>query len=154
LYQNKGIARNWLDLIFQVLKGVVRLSDDCRIIDGDQAPTNCFLEMKGNVMQIKDMYFSNMINKVQGTSILQNSQSGHIISIATSKRPIEESNLFVDHEINSDCIGQHIIPYQEANDNSLSKLNLSQMFTLDSIFMWVPLLGFSSYLVPNEIHIL
>jgi hypothetical protein len=137
-------------LNFSGAKGVVRLSDDCHIIDGDQAPKNCFLEMKGNVMQIKDMYFSSMINKVQGTSILPNSQSSHIISIATPinnifasnvKRPIEESNLLVDHEINLGCIGQHII---ESNDNILSKLKLSQMFTLDSIFMWVALLVLNS----------
>jgi len=143
--KRKKLAR----LDFSDAKGVVTLSDDCRNIDGDQAPTNCFLEMKGNVMQIKDMYFSSMINKVQGTSILPNSQFGHIISITTSinnilasnfKRPIEESNLLIDHEINSDCIGQHIITYQEVDDNILSKLKLSQMFTLDSIFMWVALL--------------
>jgi len=59
--KHKKLAR----LDFSSAKGVVRLSHDCRIIDGDQAPTNCFLEIKGNVMQIKDMYFSNMINKVQ-----------------------------------------------------------------------------------------
>ena len=117
------------------------------MLPGDLTPlVDWFLEMKSNVIQIKDMHFSSLINKAQGTSILPNSQSGHIISIATSKRPIEESNLFVDHEINSDCIGQHIIPYQEANDNSLSKLNLSQMFTLDSISMWVALL------VLNSVH--
>ena len=133
-------------LDFSRVKGVVRLSDDCRIIDGDQAPTNCFMEMKGNVIQIKDMYFSSMINKVQGASILPNSQSGHIILIATSKRPIGESNLLVDHEINSDCIGQHIVPYQEADDNILSKLKLSQIFTLDSMSMWVALL------VLNSVH--
>jgi len=118
-------------LDFLGAKGVVRLS----IIDGGQALINCFLEMKGNVMHIKDMYFSSMINKVQGASILPNSQSGHIILIATSKRPIGESNLLVDHKINSNCIGQHIIPYQEADDNILLKLKLSQMFILASISM-------------------
>jgi hypothetical protein len=117
----------------------------------DSAPVlDYFLEMKGNIMQIKDMYFSSMINKVQSTSILPNFQSGCIISIATSisdilasnvKRPTEESNLLVDNEINSDCISQHIIPYQEADENILSKLKLSPMFTLDSISMWVSLLA-------------
>jgi hypothetical protein len=62
-----------------------------------------------------------MIDKVQSINFLPNFQSGHIISIATSisdilasnvKRPIEESNLLIDHEINLDCIGQHIIPYK------------------------------------------
>ena len=104
-----------------------------------------------------------MINKVQSACILPNPQFDHIISIDTSisdiftssvKRLIEKDILLVDNEKNSDCIGQHIMPYQEADDNILSKLKLSTMFTLDSIFMWVALLGFSLYLVPNEIHIL
>ena len=64
-----------------------------------------------------------MINKIPNTSNLPNSQSGHIISIATSisdihasnvKRPIEEGNLHVNNEISSDCIGQCIMSYQEA----------------------------------------
>jgi len=88
----QGKLKKLARLDFSDAKGVVPLSDDCRNIDGDQAPTNCFLEMKGNVMQIKDMYFSSMINKVQGTSILPNSQSGHIISIATSINNILASN--------------------------------------------------------------
>jgi len=70
--------------------------------------------MKSNVIQIKDMHFSSLINKAQGTSTLPNSQSGHIISIATSisdivassfKRPIGEGTLLVDDKINSDSIG-------------------------------------------------
>ena len=80
--------------------------------------------MKSNIIQIKDMHFSSLINKAQGTSILPYSHSGHIISIATSiiyifassfKRPIEEGTLLVDDKINSDYIGQHIVPYGKAD---------------------------------------
>jgi hypothetical protein len=55
-------------------------------------------------MQIKDMHFSNMVNKVENTNILLKFQSGHTISISASirdiltnscYRPIENSNLFV-----------------------------------------------------------
>ena len=73
------------------------------------------LEMKSNIIQIKDVNFSNMINKVENTNILLKFQSGHTISISASigdilrsscKRPIENSILFVDDKINSDSIGQ------------------------------------------------
>ena len=86
--------------------------------------------MKSNIIQIKDMHFSSLINKAQGTSTLPNFQFGHIISIDTSvsdiftssvKRLIEKDILLVDNENNSDCIGQHIMPYQEADANILSK---------------------------------
>jgi hypothetical protein len=55
-------------------------------------------------MQIKDMHFSNMINKVENTNILLKFQSGHTISISASiidilansdNRSIENSNLFI-----------------------------------------------------------
>ena len=99
---------------------------------GDLTPlVDWFLEKKSNIIQIKDMHFSSLINKAQGTSILSNFQSGHIISIATSisdilassfKRPIEEGTLLVDDNKNSDSIGQHIVPYGKADSGSLSKL--------------------------------
>jgi hypothetical protein len=74
-----------------------------------------------------------MINKVEDTNILLKFQSGHTISISTSirdilanngNRPIENSNLFVGDKINSDSIGQHIVPYDKADSASLSKLRL------------------------------
>jgi hypothetical protein len=89
-----------------------------------------FLE-KSSIMQIKDMHFSNMINKVENTNIWLKFQSGHTISIAASirdifansgNRPIENSNLFVNDKINSDSIGQHIVSYAKADSASLSKL--------------------------------
>ena len=67
-----------------------------------------------NIIQIKDVHFSNMINKVQNTNILLKFQSGHTISISVSigdilrsscKRPIENDILFVDDKINSNSIG-------------------------------------------------
>ena len=89
--------------------------------------------MKSNVIQIKDVHFSNMINKVQNTNILLKFQSGHIILIFASlrdilanscKRPIENGILFVGDKTNSDSIGQHIVPYGKADSASLSKLTL------------------------------
>jgi hypothetical protein len=83
--------------------------------------------MKSNIIQIKDMHFSSLINKEQGTSTLPNFQYGHIISIATSisdildssfKRLIEEGTLLVDDKINSDSMGQHIVPYGKADSRS------------------------------------
>ena len=104
------------------------------MLSGDLTPlVDWFLEIKNNVIQIKDMHFSSLINNAQGTSILSNSQSGHIISIATSisvilassfKRPIEEGTLLVDDKINSDSIDQHIVPYGKADSGSSSKLKL------------------------------
>ena len=76
----------------------------------------------------QDLHFSDVINKVQSVCILPNPR--HIISIDTSisdiftssvKRLIEKDILLVDNENNSDCIGQHIMPYQEADANILSK---------------------------------
>jgi hypothetical protein len=92
-----------------------------------------FLGMKSDIMQIKDMHFSNMINKVENINILLKFQSGHTISISASirdilansgNRPIENSNLFVGDKTNSDSIGQHIVPYGKADSASLSKLRL------------------------------
>jgi hypothetical protein len=91
-----------------------------------------FLEKKRNIIQIKDMHLSNMINKVENTNILLKFQSCHTISISASIKdiltnscniPIENSNLFID-KTNSDSIGQHIVPYGKANSASLSKLRL------------------------------
>ena len=79
------------------------------------------------------MHFSSLINMAQGTNTLPNSQSGHIILITTSisdilassfKRPIEEGTLLVDDKINSDSIGQHIVPYGKADSGSSSKPKL------------------------------
>ena len=84
-------------------------------------------------MKIKDVHFSNMINKVENTNILLKFQSGHTISISASirdilanycNRPIENSNLFVDDKINSDSISQDIVPYGKADSGSSSKLKL------------------------------
>ena len=89
--------------------------------------------MKSNIMQIKDVHFSNMINKVENTNILLKFQSGHTILISASirdilancyNRPIENSNLFVDNKINSDSIGQDIVPYGKADSGSSSKQKL------------------------------
>jgi hypothetical protein len=101
---------------------------------GDLTPlVDWFLKKKSNIMQIKDMHFSNMINKVDDTNILLKFQSGHTISISASirdilanngNRPIENSNLFVGDKTNSDSIGQHIVPYGKTDSASLSKLRL------------------------------
>jgi hypothetical protein len=122
-------------------------------LDNSAPVVDCFLEMKNNIIQIKDLHFSDMIDKVQSTSMVPNSQSGHIISIDTSisnilascvKRPIEEGIALVNSEIKLDYIGQPIMPYQEADDNILSKLKLSPMFTLNYTFIWVALLALNS----------
>jgi hypothetical protein len=103
------------------------------VSSGDLTPlVDWFLEKNSNVMQIKDMHFSNMINKVENTNILLKFQSGHTISISafikdiltnSCNRPIENSHLFVD-KTNSDSIGQHIVPYGKADSASLTKLRL------------------------------
>jgi hypothetical protein len=58
--------------------------------------------MKGNIIEIKDIHFSYMINEVQNTNILLKFQSGHTILISASignilasccKRPIENGIL-------------------------------------------------------------
>jgi hypothetical protein len=104
------------------------------VSSGDLTPlVDWFLEKKSNIMQIKDMHFSNMVNKVENTNILLKFQSDHTISISASirdilpnrcNRPIEHSNLFGNDKINSDSIGQHIVPYGKANGNTSSKLKL------------------------------
>ena len=120
---------------------------------------------RGNNTKIRDLHFSDTINKVQSISSLPNSQFGDIVSIATSisdalassvKTLIEEGILIVDDGINLYCICQHIMPYQETDNNILSTLKLSPMFILDSISTWVAVLALNSvlYLVPNEIQIL
>ena len=74
-----------------------------------------------------------MINKVYNTKILLKFQSGRTILISASigdilasscKRPIENDIIFVDDKINSDSIGQHIVPYGKADSSSSSKLRL------------------------------
>jgi hypothetical protein len=74
-----------------------------------------------------------MINKVEDINILLKFQSGHTISILASirdiltnscNRPIENSNLFVNDKVNSDSIGQHIVPYGKADGDTSSKLKL------------------------------
>jgi len=117
----------------------------------DSAPVvDRALETKSHITRIKDIHFSSMINRLQDTSILPKSPSGHIISINMSisdifassiEGPIEEGILLVNNDIkNSDCIGQHVVLYREADDNILSKLKLSPMFTLDFTFIWIALL--------------
>jgi hypothetical protein len=102
-------------------------------LDGSTPLVDWFLGMKSNIMQIKDMHFSNMINKVENKNILLKFQSGHTISISASirdilansgNRPIENNNLFVGDKINSYSIGQHIVPYGKTDSASLSKLRL------------------------------
>jgi hypothetical protein len=102
------------------------LDNSASIVDG-------VLEMKSNIIQIKDIHISNRINNVQNTNILLKFQSGHTISIPASirdilanscKRPIENDILFVDDKTNLDSIGQHIVPYGKADSASLSKLKL------------------------------
>jgi hypothetical protein len=114
-------------LTFPVLVAASAFSDNLTPL------VDWFLEKKSNIMQIKDMHFSNMINKVEDTNILLKFQSGHTISILASIRdilanscnkPIENSNLFVNDKINSDSIGQHIVPYGKADGNTSSKLKL------------------------------
>ena len=100
----------------------------------DSAPiVDHSLEMKSNIMQIKDVHLSNMINKVENTNILLKFQSSHTISISTSirdilanycNRPIENINLFVDDKINSYSIGQDIVPSGKADSGNSSKLKL------------------------------
>jgi len=102
----------------------------------DSAPiVDRSLEMKSNIIQIKDIYFSNMVNKVQNSNILLKLQSGHTISIYASirdilassyKRPIENDTLLVDDKTNSDSIGQQIMPYGNADSASLSKQKLTK----------------------------
>ena len=116
---------------------------------------------RGNNTQIRDLHFSDTINKVQSISSLPNSQFGHIVSIATSisdalassvKTLIEEGILIVDDGINLYCICHHIMPYQETDNNILSTLKLSPMFILDSISMHVgcfTCFKFSSILGPK-----
>jgi hypothetical protein len=74
-----------------------------------------------------------MINKVEDTNILLKFQSDHTISTSASirdilanscNRPIENSNLFINDKINSDSIGQHIVPYGKADGDTSSKLKL------------------------------
>jgi hypothetical protein len=102
--------------------------DDLALVDRS-------LEIKNHIIQIKDIHFSDMINKVQNINILLKFQSGHTISISASitdilgssyNRPIDNGNLFVNNKINSDYIGQHILPYGKADNSSLSKLRPSK----------------------------
>jgi hypothetical protein len=80
----------------------------------DSAPiVDHSLEVKSNIIQIKDVHFSNMINKVENTNILLKFQSGHTISISvfirdiianSCKGPIENDILFIYDKIKSDSI--------------------------------------------------
>jgi hypothetical protein len=78
-------------------------------------------------------------------------QSSHTILIYASirgilasgcKRPIENDILFVDDKINSDSIGQHIVPYGKADSASLSK----QSFPKAIAKVWL------NGLIPNLIY--
>jgi hypothetical protein len=124
-------------LTFLVLAAADASSDDLTPL------VDWFLE--SNIMQIKDMHFSNMINKVENTNILLKFQSGHTISIAASirdilansgNRPIENSNLFVGDKINLDSIGQHIMPYGKADGDTSSKLKLP-MSNCKGVAEWI-----------------
>ena len=94
--------------------------------------------MKSNIIQIKDVNFSNMINKVENINILLKFQSGHTISISASvrdilanscKRSIEKGILFVEDNIKSYSIGQHIVPYGKADSGSSLKQNFLKAIT-------------------------
>jgi hypothetical protein len=71
---------------FSVLAAINASSDNSASIVDD------VLEMKSNIIQIKDIHFSNMINKVQNTNILLKFQSNHTTSISTSIRDILASS--------------------------------------------------------------
>jgi hypothetical protein len=117
----------------------------------EQAIVSHILEIRSN--SVKDMYFYNMINKIQSINILPKFQSNHILSIddtSTSdiltsnvKRPIEGGILLINDDINLDCIDQHIIPYRKV---ILSELELSPMIIWDYVSMQVVLF------VLNSIH--
>jgi hypothetical protein len=101
--------------------------------DGSTPIVDWFMGMKSNAIQIKDVHFSNMTNKVENINIFLKFQSGQTISISATireiltnscNRPIENNNLFVNGKTNSDPIGQHIVPYGKADSASLSKLKL------------------------------
>jgi hypothetical protein len=119
---------------FQSAKLTSSIPAVVELLPGDLTPlVDWFLEMKSNVIQIKDVHSSNMINKVENINILLKFQYGHTISISASiryilanscNRPIENCNLFVDDKINSDSISQQIVPYGKANSGSLSKVKL------------------------------
>jgi hypothetical protein len=102
------------------------LDDSAPIVDHS-------MDMKSNIIQIKDMHFSDMINKVENTNILLKFQSSHTILISASigdilvnscKRPIKNDILFVDDKINSYSIGQYIVPYGMVDVGSSSKFKL------------------------------
>jgi hypothetical protein len=104
-----------------------------------------FLEKKSNIMQIKDIHFSNMINKIKNINILLKFQSGHTISIVASirdilansgNRLIENSNLFVGDKINLDSIGQYIVPYGKTDGDTSSKLKLP-MSNCKDVAEWI-----------------
>jgi hypothetical protein len=101
----------------------------------DSALVDHSSEIKNHIIKIKDIHFSDMINKIQNINILLKFQSGHTISISASirdilrsscNRLIDNDNLFVNNKINSDSIGQHILPYGNADNSSLSKLRPSK----------------------------
>jgi hypothetical protein len=124
-----GLADSQLAKPISLVPAVADASlDDSTLIDRSS-------EIKNHIIQIKDIHFFNMINKVQNTNIFLKFQSGHTILISASirdilgsscNRPINNGNLFVNNKINSDSIGQHILPYGKADNSSLSKLRPSK----------------------------
>jgi hypothetical protein len=86
-----------------------------------------------------------MINKVENINILLKFQSGQTISISASirdilasnyKRPIENDIIFVGDKINSDSIGQLIVPYGKADGSSLSKVTV-RISNCKGVVEWV-----------------
>jgi hypothetical protein len=74
---------------FELAKPTFSVSAAANASSDDSTPlVDWLLEKKSNIIQIKDMHFSNMINKVEDTNILLKFQSGRTISISASIRDI------------------------------------------------------------------
>jgi hypothetical protein len=92
-----GLANSQSTKPISLVPAVVDASlDDSALVDRSS-------EIKNHIIQIKDIHFSDMINKVQNTNILLKFQSGHTISISASirdilgsscNRPIDNDNFF------------------------------------------------------------
>jgi hypothetical protein len=81
VYLVPAVSDASLDGLALVVDNVVSVdSKECSI---EQATIGHFLKLRSKTIQIKDMYFSNIINKVQSTSILPNYQCCCNLSIVT-----------------------------------------------------------------------
>jgi hypothetical protein len=77
-----------------------------------------------------------MINKVENINILLKFQSRQTILIFASIRLIENGIIFVGDKINSDSIGQHIVPYGKIDGSSSSKVKLP-ISNCKGVLKWV-----------------